>query len=307
MQRPPGRFLLTIFIFRYLAYDSPRPLLQMAFRLGSTTLRSIITETCECISKELSAGYFLNSLNADDYYELSEEHLEATGLPNCVGGLDAIQFLTERKTRDPIILVASSNTKYQLINVDLDMMQDLMEKDNVVNNLLQNNASRLNLPADMHMSETGVIVPSYFVTPPRFPFVKHTMRPYPGKLLNAQKEAFNARLKCCTDYLDNAFGILLYRWKVLQNRFSGLPEISCNIIRSCVILHNFAIEHDSSYLHNQLMDHIDEETQEFKQGVWRETVKLPKTKLFNNYDNSADNEAFASRDLLKDYLFRESM
>ncbi|XP_005191228.1 uncharacterized protein LOC101900581 [Musca domestica] len=301
---PECRILVTLM---YLAYDSPRPLLQMAFRLGSTTLRSIITETCECISKELSAGYFLNSLNADDYYELSEEHLEATGLPNCVGGLDAIQFLTERKTRDPIILVASSNTKYQLINVDLDMMQDLMEKDNVVNNLLQNNASRLNLPADMHMSETGVIVPSYFVTPPRFPFVKHTMRPYPGKLLNAQKEAFNARLKCCTDYLDNAFGILLYRWKVLQNRFSGLPEISCNIIRSCVILHNFAIEHDPSYLHNQLMDHIDEETQEFKQGVWRETVKLPKTKLFNNYDNSADNEAFASRDLLKDYLFRESM
>lgn len=296
----------TVFLLRYLAYDSPRPLLQMAFRLGSTTLRSIITETCECITNELSGGYFLKSLNADDYYELSEEQLETTGLPNCVGSLDAIQFLTERKTRDPIVLVASSNTKYQLINVDLDMMTQLMQRDNVVNNLLQSNAANIPLPGDMQMPETGVMVPSYFVTPRNFPFVKHSMRPYPGKILNAQKEAFNARLNMCSNYLDNAFGILIYRWKVLQNRFAGLPEISCNIIKSCVILHNFAIEHDRSYLYNQLMDYIDEESQEMKPGVWRETVKLPRTKFFNNYENVADNCAFTSRDVLKDYLSRES-
>ncbi|XP_013099857.2 uncharacterized protein LOC106082082 [Stomoxys calcitrans] len=298
---PECRLLLTLM---YLAYDSPRPLLQMAFRLGSTTLRSIITDTCECIANELASGYYLTSLRSEDYYELTEQNLEATGMPNCIGSLDAIQFLTERKTRDPIVVVASCNTKYQLINVDVNMLGEVMKNDNIINNLLHNRVD--SLPDDIQMADSGLLIPSYFVTPRIFPFVRHTMRPYPGKVLTPCKEAFNARLKTCSDYLDNSFGILIYKWKVLQNRFAGLPEISCNIIKSCIILHNFAIEHDRSYLHNQLMDHVDETTQELKLGVWREAVKLPKTRLFSNYENTANNDAFASRDLLKDYLFKES-
>lgn len=50
----------------------------MAFRLGMSTLRNIILETCECISKELCI-YFPTTMNDEDYYDLSDAYMEATG------------------------------------------------------------------------------------------------------------------------------------------------------------------------------------------------------------------------------------
>ncbi|XP_013099811.1 putative nuclease HARBI1 [Stomoxys calcitrans] len=298
---PECRLLITLI---YLAFDTPRPLLSMAFRLGLSTLRKIILETCECISTELSQ-YFVTTMNDEDYYELSDAYMEATGLPNCVGGFDALQFLTERKTRDPIVMLASCNTKYQIINVDVGLIHEVVENDNFVKNLIQNNLP--SLPADMQMPDTGIVLASYVVTPSTFPLIKHTMRPYPGKMLRPDKSNFNERLKKCSDYLDNSFGVLLYKWKVLQNKFTCLPETACHIVQSCVILHNYAIEHDRSYFYKELVDNFDPDTQQYKNGVWRETLTLPKSNLYENFQQNSDDVGFVNRDLLKDYLYRENM
>ncbi|XP_075149756.1 uncharacterized protein LOC142223788 [Haematobia irritans] len=298
---PECRLLITLI---YLAFDTPRPLLSMAFRLGMSTLRKIILETCECISTELSR-YFLTNLNDDDYYELSDAYMEATGLPNCLGAFDALQFLTERKTRDPIILLGSCNTKYQIVNVDVGLIHEVVENDNFIRNLFQD--SLTSLPEAMQMPDTGLMIPSYVCCPNTFPLVKHTMKPYPGKMLGPNKSNFNERLKKCTDYLDNSFGVLLYKWRVLQNKFTCLSETACHIVRSCVILHNFAIEHDRSYFYKELVDHIDPETQEMKNGVWRETLTLPKSKLYEKFERNSEDEGFANRDVLRDYLCRNNL
>lgn len=294
----------------------------MAFRLGMSTLRNIILETCECISKELCI-YFPTTMNDEDYYDLSDAYMEATGgktfryvinhklsifhplgLPNCVGAFDAIQFVTERKTRDPIVLIGSCNTKYQFVNVDVGLIHEVVESDNFFKKLLQTDLPFM--PGDMQMPDTGIMLPSYVVTPCTFPLIKHTMRPYPGKILNPEKININERLKKCSNFLENSYGVLLHKWRVLQNKFTCLPETACYIVKSCVILHNFAIEHDRSYFYKQLVDHIDDETQELKNGIWRESVTLPKSKLYENFEANTDNEGFVNRDLLKDYLYREN-
>ncbi|XP_073821916.1 uncharacterized protein [Musca autumnalis] len=300
---PQCRLLITII---YLAFDTPKPLLSMAFRLGMSTLRKIISETCECIATELSA-YFSTNMDNEEFYDQSDAYMEVTGLPNCVGSFDAIQFVTERKTRDPIVLMGSCNIRYQLVNVDVGLIHEIVEKENVLKKLLENNLT--NLPEDMQIldASTGMMLTAYMVTPPSFPLLKHTMRPYPGKALSEDKLNFNERLKKCSSYLDNSYGVLLHKWKVLQNKFTCLPETACHIVKACVILHNFAIDHDKSYFFKELVDHYDENTQEFKKGVWRETLNLPKSKVYENFQCSSGNEGFLNRDLLKDYLYRENV
>lgn len=61
--------------------------LSSSFKVGRTTVRQIILNTCEIIWKVLSKEY-VNAPNKQNYKLIGEEFNKHWNLPNCVGAID---------------------------------------------------------------------------------------------------------------------------------------------------------------------------------------------------------------------------
>ena len=65
------------------------------------------------------------------------------------------------------------------------------------------------------------------------------MRPYPGKHLTLQQQIFNYRLSRARRVAENAFGILVSRFRVFRRPLLVKPEVVDAVVKACTVLHNF--------------------------------------------------------------------
>jgi len=106
----------------------------------------------------------------------------------------------------------------------------------------------IKLPADSPLPNTNSVFPHYFVDE-TFSLKSYILRPYPGKNSDIQKRIFNYRLARTRRIIENAFGILSSRWRILRNNIIADVETAENIIPATVCLHNFLRFLKKKFLH----------------------------------------------------------
>lgn len=79
-----------------------------------------------------------------------------------------------------------------------------------------------------------------------FPLRTYLMRPYPGRKLNEPKNVLDYRLSRAHRCIENAFGILVSRWRLFLGTVECEPELLSSIIGAAVCLHNFLMT-DTAY------------------------------------------------------------
>lgn len=89
-----------------------------------------------------------------------------------------------------------------------------------------------------------------------FPLLKWLMKPYTKKELNATEINFNYRLSSARMTVENAFGRLKGRWRILSKRMDFSLSHCKNIIKACLILHNLC-EINNDCFHNEWVDDLD--------------------------------------------------
>lgn len=82
-------------------------------------------------------------------------------------------------------------------------------------------------------------MPYVFVGDEAFPLKDNMMRPYPGKDLPQRKAVFNYRLGRAGRVVENSFGILASRWRILRRPILASPTKATLITQAAVALHNF--------------------------------------------------------------------
>lgn len=121
-----------------------------------------------------------------------------------------------------------------------------------------------------------------------------------GTRLSLDREMFNKRLSRARRVIENAFGILCARWRVLLSPLFMHPENAEKVVKSAVVLHNFLKFHDGTYCPPDYVDQYQGE--EIVSGLWRREVLTPLRNHGRMTCNNATRTAFALRDLLKDYI-----
>ena len=90
-------------------------------------------------------------------------------------------------------------------------------------------------------------VPHFFVADDSFAMRNYIMKPYPFKDQPAPNRIFNYRLSRASRIVENAFGIIANRFRVLRKPLIQSPTSTVNIVLAVCVLHNFLMSTQGSW------------------------------------------------------------
>lgn len=306
--------------YRYLAHGPDIPFLSLSFKIGESTASSILHEVCYVLWEELE-GVYLPQLTTEDWLQKAEDFYKLWDLPNCCGAVDGkhvnIQCPSNGGSRffnykgqHSINLMGVCDAHCRFLAVDVGAYGGnsdggVFASSEFGRRLLNDT---LNLPNAARLPNSNVEIPHYLVGDAAFPLKCNLMRPYPGKCLPEIRDNFNKRLSRARRTIENTFGIMVARWRVLKNNLIMEPKYAEKVVLAAVVLHNFLMTaNDDAYCSPAYTDTIDSEGEIVTQGGWRNDSQ-PLDRLSGLYrGNNSTQRAFEVRNILSEYVFTHAI
>lgn len=287
---------------RFLATGDSFRTIATSYRLGHSTVQSIIIQVCEAIIKNLMSLTMPKPIT-DQWKKIAEEFWDIWNFPNCIGALDGkhvtiqapansgSQFFNYKKMFS-IVLLALVDAHYRFIAVDIGGYGKNSDGGLFANSKLGKalEKNKLNVPTDNALPNTQNVMPYVIVGDEAFPLKKYLLRPYPGSQIlgDKSKRIFNYRLSRARRVSENAFGILSQKFQLYNRRLKLKPENADKIILTTCILHNYIRDYNINVQDYALNHSTDTGLQ-----------NLPRQ------GGSAANTTFAVRDAFKDFFITE--
>lgn len=124
-----------------------------------------------------------------------------------------------------IVLLAVADAKYKFIYVNVGcngrMCDGGVFRESNLKKACKNNC--LHFPPMDNLPGRNMKVPYVFIADDAFPLCDTIMKPYPSRGLTNSQRIFNYRLSRARRVVENAFGILANRFRVLLNPISLRP------------------------------------------------------------------------------------
>jgi len=151
-------------------------------------------------------------------------------------------------------LLAARDSKYRFTLVDIGAYGSQSDggifRQSVFGQRLEE--TNLNLPQDNILPRSCTKMPFFLVADEAFPLKPYIMRPYPGRGLSNTQRVFNYRLSRARQTIENNFGILVARLRILKTTIVAKVENIDNIVKAVTVLHNFCLrelEHDEENIY----------------------------------------------------------
>ncbi|XP_032690401.1 uncharacterized protein LOC116853430 [Odontomachus brunneus] len=131
-----------------------------------------------------------------------------------------------------------------------------------------------------------------------------TMQLYPSKNLTKKQRIFNYRLSRARCVVENAFGILVTRWRIYQKPLNISLQTSDAIIKATVCLHNLLMS-TSYYCEGNYADKLLANG-EIIGGEWRQkNVNINNCSNTSLVNNNYTRQASEVRNIFADYFMNE--
>lgn len=135
-----------------------------------------------------------------------------------------------------------------------------------------------------------------------FPLTDYLMTPYSRRInLSRKQKIFNYRLCRARRTIENAFGVLVSKFRVFEKPIPVLPETVDKIIKACCVLHNWLKTKSTNYIEPGLIDQENPETGELLEGSWR-TIPQASFNPIRNHRGNHSRNAQRIREHYTDYF-----
>lgn len=127
------------------------------------------------------------------------------------------------------------------------------------------------------------------------------MKPFPHRNLDYKKRIFNYRLSRARRVIENAFGIMANRFRLLLTTINLQPEKVTHLVLAICCLHNYLIE-KNKHTYTSVSD-LEDENHILSTGVCRNDPAL--TGMAPTMQNNPTKNAKTQRNLLAAYFSSE--
>ena len=165
--------------------------------------------------------------------------------------------------------------------------------------------STLNLPVPAKCGSK--MLPYVLLGDDIFPLKPWLMKPYPGKHLDEAQRVYNYRLSRARRTVENAFGILNAKWRILRRAIKANVDLVDKIAKACVCLHNYLqLTDNARYIPAGFVDSEDS-SGNIIPGNWGNATEADEglRNLHRISGNRYTYKAGSSRSDFKDYLNNE--
>ncbi|KAL4084671.1 hypothetical protein QTP88_027598 [Uroleucon formosanum] len=215
---PTERLATTL---RFLATGRSFEDLKFSTAIAPQTISSIILETCEAMITKLQE-YIQLPKNSEGWSAVAKEFESKWNFPHCIGAVDGKHIAVQKpkgsgsqyynyKHFFSLVLMAVVDSNHEFIMVDVG--------------------------ANGRMSDGAVITNTKFDE--AFALKDNFMKPFPKRNLTREERVFNYRLSRARRIVENTFGILVSRFRLLLTTINLSPEKVQRIVLACRYLHNF--------------------------------------------------------------------
>ena len=241
-----------VFVFRFLATGDSYNTISASYRVGKTTVSTIVNETCRVLWKTLQPLY-MPKPDRNQWDQSTHGFHTKWQFPNCLGALDGkhVQIFAPKNTGTmyfnykktfSVVLLALVDHNYSFSVIDVGSYGSNSDGGIFRRSILGQKlaSSTLDIPGDKALpgAEKGDELPCVIVGDEAFPSLENLLRPFPGTNLADDERIFNYRLSRARRISENAFGILVNRWRLYHRKVPLQPENVDAVVKATCVLHN---------------------------------------------------------------------
>ena len=204
-------------------------------------------------------------------------------------------FYYNYKNYYSIVLMALVDSNYEFIFVDVGKNGRISDGGVIEHTefLRRLNNGQLNLPEN---HETVNNLNFAFLGDEAFALTNNFLKPYAQRELDHDKRIFNYRLSRARNVVENAFGILSSRFRVLHTPINMKVENICYVVLATCVLHNFLRRRSKAFIANNRSMQMEGDYQNNAVQMHNLQPAIPR-----NINNSAKQ----NRDRYKEYFVGE--
>ncbi len=233
---------------RFLASGANYQTLEDIFRIPHNTISTIITETTHAIWDRLSAQYLSCPSTEEEWEDVAKGFWDAWQYPYCIGAVDGkhVQvrsfphsgsMFRNYKGTFSLVLFAICDSQYKFLYCNVGCAGSANDAAIWLNSAFKKKLEEGQLGCPSSPS----YVKYHVVGDDIFGLSETLMKPFPRRNLNRKELIFNYRLSRARRVIENAFGILANRFRVLHAPLCLSMPNCANVIKACVVLHNFLL------------------------------------------------------------------
>ena len=240
------KLALTI---RYLATGESYTSLSCQFRVGRSTISKCLPEVCRAIQDEFTREYLRCPTTPDEWKELETELRIRWNVPHALGALDGKHVALKKPKNSgalyhnckgffSIVMLALVDGQYKFRWVDVGTAGSCSDAQIFNTCHLKRKIDAIGFPDPAPITQDGRDVPYFILADDAFALKTWLMKPYGRRMLTREERIANYRISRGRRVVENAFGILVSRFRVMMTTIEQPPETVRDVVLTCVVLHN---------------------------------------------------------------------
>lgn len=215
--------------------------------------------------------------------DIEEKFREIWNFPNCLGAIDGKHVVMvapphsgsifyNYKGSHSIVLMAVCDAEYKFLYIDVGANGRLSDGGTfgrcTFASALEN--GQLNLPPPKSLPGREIEIPHVFIADDAFALKPNIMKPFPGRDLLPSKRIANYRFSRARRCIENTFGILSARFRVLRGPIHLDAAKTRKVTKACCVLHNYlSVQNHKTYVPNNMADRVIDDGS-IAEGNWRQ-------------------------------------
>ncbi|XP_064111469.1 uncharacterized protein LOC135218961 [Macrobrachium nipponense] len=270
---------------RFLATGQTFQELMFTTAISPQSLGGIIMETCSAICTVLKE-YIKIPKTKIEWLEVATAFERTWQFPHCIGAIDGKHVQIKKpigsglyyfnyKHTFTIVLIAVVNARYEFMMVDVGANGRVSDGGVFANTKFgkKMKEKKLSIPEPTTLPRCPEAMPFVFIADDAFPLLDNLMKLFAHSNLTKSQAIYNYRLSRGRRIVENVFGIMSARFRVLLSTIIVSPAKASIIVMACCYLHNYLRKRNAqAYLDG--LDTEDENDKEVNEANERLTVVI---------------------------------